>query len=280
MSEEDRRTYESQNAYKSLLTHVYEVYEGGFVMDSLKPIRDLELYIQNNLNLLTLKENEDQETEYYPFYSENIYSIVAGTNKILQVDDMYIKVFDDGIAVTNVDYLSYLMSIELINAKSLIKDDRIAVSLFNIDDDDEKSSCHPRRNVERLTNNRNRTKVKCRTINEFTEIKTNSQGIITQIKSRVRAYGRIRPYHRTAGIWYHARRTIQGRIQFQVKFVRQGSNHEINVHNIVSPTLSYSQTRGKVDNNPTNVSPNNIRFEWIDSWGTTPNTGNVEIQCN
>lgn len=84
---------------------------------------------------------------------------------------------------------------------------------------------------------------------------------------------------RTLGVWFHARRTISGRIKYHVKYLR-GVTHEIDVDEQVNSTLSYSQTRGKTDISPANSHASNIRFISIDSWGTTPSTGTVSENCN
>lgn len=153
------------------------------------------------------------------------------------------------------------------------------ISLFEDDEISPKSSCDPNRNVEEVDNGRNRTKLKLRAHSQIHSISMDGNGGITSITTRVRTFGRIRPYMRTLGVWFHARRTISGRIEYQVKYLR-GSTHEIDVNEQVSSTLSYSQFRGETDISPANSHATNIRFTDIDSWGTTPSTGTVSVECS
>jgi len=266
MNEEDRRIYENQNGYKSLYTQVHEVYE-EINMDEVKDRKEVYDHVNRNQNLLEIAKNEDGELEYRPFYSDNPYSLVANGNRMIIVDSICLKVFDDGLISTNAENFDKLKSQESRSVKNTNLNSDFNISHFRSLDASIKSHCGSyKEDIE--DDNRDRTKlwVEC-----FYE---NISGI-----PYVTGRGQIRPYKKTLGIWYFARRTIEGRIKFDVSYTLNGQTEVYQFNQIIPANLSYTQS--KAFNEPLwpNV-PSNVRFTSIDSWGDTPSTGTATIICH
>lgn len=193
MGEGERREYEKVNGYKSLLTEVHEVY-GGVDIESLESKDELKDYITSNSSYLTLKTNDEGEQEYHPYFSDNEFSALVNSNRLLLVEDICYKIFDDGIVVSHKDNIDFLSSLKGNYAKDIVENKMIVISLFEEEEISPKSSCHPSKNVKRVNNGRNRTKLKLRAHRQIHSISQDSNGGITSITTRVRTFGRIRPY--------------------------------------------------------------------------------------
>src|SRR5690554_4815562 len=157
MSEEDRRAYEKQSGYKSLYTKVHEVYE-EINMDEISDTKEVYDHVNKNQNLLEIAKNEDGELEYRPFYSDNPYSLVAGENRMIIVDSLSIKVFDDGLISTKVENFDKLKSQESRSVKNTNLNSDFNISHFRSLDASIKSHCGPyKEDIE--DDNRDRTKL-------------------------------------------------------------------------------------------------------------------------
>jgi len=279
MGEDERRLYESNAGFKSLLTYVYEIYE-GIDMEELDSKNKLETFVSENSSIVSIRINSDDELEYRPYYSDIDYSIIANTNRMFIVGELCYKIFDDGIVVSQSENIDLLNSLNQISAKDVPKSDRYEISVYFEAEIDGKSTCHPTNNQATVTSGSNRTKLKCITGQQYYgEMQLSPNHPKVKIYG-VHAFGRIRPYKRTLGIWYHARRTISGRIQFTVSWKNGNTPVSASINSNVGPSLSYSQTRSFDHiSTPLGEKPKEIKFTNINSWGTTPNTGNVTIIC-
>lgn len=279
MGEEERRLYESNSGFKSLLTYVYEIYE-KIDMEKLESKNQLESFVSENSNIVSLSVNNDNELVYRPFYSDIDYSIVANTNRMFIVADLCYKIFDDGIVVSNRENIDLLTSLDQIFAKDVPKSDKYEISVYFETEINGKTTCHPTHNEASVTSGNNRTKLKCKAGQQYYgEMQLSPNHPKVKIYG-VHAFGRIRPYNRTLGIWYHARRTISGRIQFTVTWKDGTVPRTKSINNNISGTLSYSQTRSFDElSAPLGEKPKEIKFTNINSWGTTPNTANATIIC-
>lgn len=278
MGEEERRLYESNLGVKSLLTYVYEIYE-RIDMENLESKDQLETFVSENSSIVSLRINNDDEIEYRPFYSDIDYSIVANTNRMFIVADLCYKIFDDGVVVSNRENIDLLSSLNQIFAKDVPKSDSYEISVYFETEIDGKTTCHPTHNEASVTSGNNRTKLKCKAGQQYYgEIQISPSQKVKVYG--VHAFGRIRPYKRTLGIWYHAQRTISGRIQFTVTWKDGTVPRTRSINNNISGTLSYSQTRSFDElSAPLGEKPKEIKFTNINSWGTTPNTANATIIC-
>ncbi|MCC5924797.1 MAG: hypothetical protein JJT77_13520 [Crocinitomicaceae bacterium] len=277
MSEEERRAYEKQNNNKSLLTHVYEVYE-EIDMSKLLDLEPLHKHVKRYHDILEIIENNQGEKEYRAIYSDNPYSALAGKNRMIIIDTMCLKVFDDGLVITNVKNFDALNSLEFKSVEK-VQDKKTFHVLNRFSNEFQmKSGCGQYRE-QRATSGSNRTKI---TIECYA--KGNSAFIFSG-----EVYGLIRPYNRTLGVWFYAQRTITGQFQFDFAYEENGTNIGGLVgsgntivksrNHLVSPTLAYGVARTfPIGTN--GFYPSNYRFSSISSWGTTPNTSNATITCN
>jgi len=278
MNEDERRSNESNDGFKSLLTHVYETYEilnaDRYDSTSTELYEIAIKFQQKNAELFTIRDDGDKDKEFHIHYSDNKYAIVANIDRLFIVENMVFKVFDDGLVGTDKENIDLLNKISEISIKNVAAEKNILIIDFNNEDNSGKTSCHASENENIRTNQRNRTKLTLVAKQFITSINQNT----AQVFRRVETWGKIKPQHRTAGIWFAARRTISGRIKYHVQYLN-GVTHNINVNETVNPNLSYSQTRFLHHSQPVNTSASNIRFISIDSWGDTPSTPTATVVC-
>lgn len=277
MSEEERRNYERQNNYKSLLTYVYEVYE-EIDMSKLVDLEPLHEHVKKNNDILEIIVNKQGEKEYRAIYSDNQYSAVAGKNRMIIIDTTCLKVFDDGLVMTNIKYFDELNSLEFKSIEN-IQDKNTFHVLKRISNELQIKSGCGQYDEGRATSGRNRTKI---------TLECWAKGTSSFIFS-AEVYGLIRPYHKTLGVWYYARRTITGQFQFVFAYEELGTNifglpgsGDTKTHprnHSVNPTLAYAVAR-TFPIVTQGFYPSNYRFSSISSWGTTPNTNSATITCN
>ncbi len=217
MGEAERRSYEKANGYKSLLTTVYEVYE-GIDMESLTSRTELEDYIAMNASFLCIKSDYDREEIYTAYYADNYYAALANSDRMLIVGDICIKVFDDGIASTHVDNLDQLLGLNGVFVKDLVSDEQISISVYEKGDGSERAACDIVHNEKNSPDNGDdRTKLVVHSS------KDKSGGYTT-----LWTEGYVRPYKKTLGIWYYAQRTCTAHIKYEAAYEKSGTTHSIN----------------------------------------------------
>lgn len=265
MGEDERRAYEKENDSKSLLTEVYEVYE-GIGMENLDSRVELEDYIAQHPSILSLKANIDKELEYRPYFSDNHYSTIANKNRLFIVGDICFKVFDDGLVSAPKSNMSLLSEISEISVKDVPQTEEITISHFNLEESTKRASCNSYYNGATQTSGKQRTKVFVTT------------GIYpATIDDIVFLSGKIRPYKKTLGIWYHAKRTISGRFDATAIFFNTIGQQTLTLDDNVPPTLAYSVSISQLDFDFIATRP---KITTIDSWGDTPSTSTVTVICN
>lgn len=149
--------------------------------------------------------------------------------------------------------------------------DQISITDLNLKETDGRAACDHLLNEERTTNGNERTKILMgitifRTENEF------------GFQDLVDLYGRIRPYKKILGIWYHTQRTIEGRLKGDGTF-NNPALRNIGLNTYIAPTLEYSVFRNAGIIN-INVEAYNEQITFIDSWGDTPSTDIVNLDCD
>lgn len=141
----------------------------------------------------------------------------------------------------------------------------------------EKSNCGgATREAFGPVHNRNRTKLRFTVRQIITSINQQTG----HVQRRIEAEGIIRPQMQTAGIWFAARRTITGRITFTAQFLN-GTTQTLSVNeNINNNSPAYSAVRWRLQTLPVNTSASNLHFVSIDSWGDTPSSPPVTLNCH
>lgn len=270
MGEDERRTYEQQNNSKSLLTTVYEAYE-GVDMENLVSREELENHIAKHPSMLSLNTTSDRELEYHPYFSDNHYSAIADKDRLFIIKELCFKVFDDGLVSTHKSNIELLKAISAVSIKDVRQTDEITISELKYEQSTYRAACSSH-NVARETNGKERTKM-------FVAVTLfrmdNGGGNFTDV---VDLYGRIRPYKKTLGVWYHARRTISGKFLATARFNNPGTQ-TFTLNSNVSPQSAYSVYRNQ-GGLSINVPASNPRIVNVNSWGDTPSTSTVSIICN
>lgn len=271
MSEDERREYELAIGKVSLITHSYKIYE-ELDFDNLTDESEIYSHINNHPDFLEIKVNDQGEKEFRTLYSDNIYSYLVGVNRMLILDTICLKVFDDGLITTSMKHYDELLSIKEHSLVNYKKVNHYNLYINNNIGIFEKTNCGTSREATE-TNNKNRTKlwidVKTLVVNDV-----NYGNVPT-----VDGYGQIRSYKKTLGIWAYARRTIEGRIKLDVTYTVTSGVNVIAVNQLISPNLSYTQVR-RFGTLTWPDYPTNLHFSSIQCWGDTPDTATAYINCN
>lgn len=277
MGEDERRAYEAQQGYQSLYTEVHEWYD-QIVPERLTDLQPLYQHVEDHSDWVEIRRDQQGELEYRPIYSENPYSLLAGPDRMLIVGESALKVFDDGFITAPLGALEALRTSSGQSVQAVPTDKSYAVTVFNSTESVLKSNCgRDREDTETNGNNRTKLSVEC-------YVKT-----IGGIVPVGEAKGQIIPQKRTLGVWFRARRTISGRFKFEYAYEQNGTSLsgvpgsgatiETLINDAVGSTLAYSVTR--TYSIPLGgFFPFNYRFSSIDSWATTPSTGNATIVCH
>ena len=147
MSEEERRTYENETNAKSLLTKVYEVYE-GIDLENLTSQSELQNYVDLHSSTLELRTDRNKEYEYRPYFSDNEYSIVANEDRLVVVGETCIKIFDDGIVTTDKANISLLSDINEVSVENILPTDELFVSKISTEEIITRAACNPTYNED------------------------------------------------------------------------------------------------------------------------------------
>lgn len=271
LDDETRQIEENNSGNKSLYTLIYELYEEVNI-EELNSIEELKDHISKYPDFLKIKDNEQ---EYYPVYSENPYSIIAGTNRLFQVNEFYFKVFDDGLLISDKENINDLKSIKESKIQNLKRTNNSFGTVLFKENVMAKATCDPYLNIERTTNNKERTKLKASSsyTNDYNNVNNYPYSVIS-------SFVRIRPYKKTLGVWYHCQRTISGHVKYTVKYTVAGVSEiqSYSENTSVSPQKKFSVTITNGIGLPAHTT--SMGFISIDSWGKTPSTSIVEIKCN
>jgi hypothetical protein len=262
MDEDERRKFEKVKGYKSLYTHVHEVYE-VVNMEELKDMEILENHVSENSKFLEIIKNDLGEREYRPKYSDNPYSILTTSNRLLIVGEKCLKVFNDGLISTNLANINLLDELSSSQLADVDEHSDLVKSIFDVKTENApKGSCGTY-DIDRATNNRDRTKIEVRRY--FHE-------------NYIFADFIVRPYKKTLGIWYYAKRTIVGSINASISFIQASVPETLN---LVSSTSGYKAYKWQPSNfgGSTFGSYTNDTFDFYNGTGDTPSTSTASVNC-
>jgi hypothetical protein len=247
-------------------------------MEKLTDKNEFFFHVANNTDYLEIITNSLGEQEYRPIYSDIRYSLIAHENRMIIIGDKCVKVFDDGLIFAPMKCFNNLIKHNGKTVSSLPSNKDFEVLKSSKIEIEAKSSCGTYREREE-TSGTNRTRI---TLECYPKL-------ISGIVPTAQADGLIRPLKRTAGVWFHAKRTINGRFAFTFAFEQNGANFQgaqgsgqtiyVSINDIVNPTHDYSVPRSY--SLPTGgFYASNYRFSSINSFGDTPSTSSATIVCN
>ena len=273
MGEEERRAYEAEQGYKSLLTKSYELYE-QINPETLTDLEPLYQHVAKHPDWLEIVKDNQGELEYNPIYADNNYSMIAGVDRMIIVGEYALKVFDDGLISAPLEALEVLRSSEGQSVNDVAKNKDFMVTEFSSNTYAQKTNCGLDRE-DISTNGNNRTKL---TLEAY--LKAFNSAFPIPVGE---AQATIIPQLRTLGIWFRARRTSNGRFQFNLAYDLIGINGNVTVieepfNNVIAPVLAYK--RQGTYSFVIGLAPNNYRMSFIDSFGDTFSTPPAEIVCH
>lgn len=249
-------------------TCAYEVYE-KLDIEKATSFEEIEQFVSDNSTNLALKQNEDRELELIAYYVDNRFSAVANKERLFVVGQKYVKVFEDGFAYTDKEHLSDLKLINSIYLTELTENDWLSISAITIGEANGDRSCNNSTSAgTTVTSGKNRTKVTIETYSKSSwQVGVGCKGI-------------IRPYKKSFGVWYFAKRTITGRLEATSRWREDSSDPWLFV-NINSSCSNFHSYKFEVDNfDPTSLGAMPTpRLQSVDSFGDTPSTHAATINC-
>ena len=262
MDEDERRKFEKVNGYKSLYTHAHELYE-VINMEKLKDNKVLENHVSENSIFLEIVKNDLGEREYRPKYSDDPYSVLTTLNRLLIVGEKCLKVFEDGLISTDLTNIYLLEGISASRLEDVDEHSDLVKSKFDVKIyDAPKGSCGIYA-VDRATNNRDRTMIE-----------------VTRYfhQNYIFAECLVRPYKKTLGIWYYAKRTIVASINASISFIQASVPETLN---LVASTGGTHQYKWRVSNfgGSTFGSYTDDTFDYYSGTGDTPSTSTASVYC-
>jgi|GEM_PF-3839208 len=274
MGEKERRLYEKNLGYKSIYTISFEKFE-ELDLSKVETVSEIESFVRFNSEYMRLENLYEDEKELRVLYSDNPYSIIANSDRLFTVGDYAIKVFDNGVVCSRKEDIELLRRLDQIMVQDVPKNLNYEISFFNSVNNMNRSNCHPTNNVETSTSGDDRTRI----IHGVDLLVLPGPPVSY---TEVTAYGTIKPFKRTLGIWFPASRTISGHIAFLFTFNTDvPTSHSLTVNQAInSSSPSYSQTRSDMEAAPMSAIVKDLEFQIISSWGDTPGTPFVMENCN
>lgn len=221
MNEAERREWERQQGFKSYATKCEELFE-ELEAKGINSDEDIYNFVKENSDYFFIREEEGEKylTSYLEFSS---YYQFVDENRMLQIGNNVIKVFDEGVINAPIDKEE-----DLLNVTSFYEPAKEGFNYFETpksefyteykDDDEDGCNCNHIETVARKTNGNNRTYVRFY-INPVSIIDDNP--LVTAYYQEMEYYYndykmKIRPYHRIMFVWYWCRRTISYNVSYTV----------------------------------------------------------------
>ena len=273
LNEDERRVYEKNKGFTSLLTFAYENYE-KLDLENIKSVEDIESFVAQNNSIVALEPNSEREMVFFPYYVDNIFSLLANTNRVFVVGEYFYKVFEDGIGVTKKENFEKLIAINEIYLSKVSQNNWLISTIFFTNELNDRASCN---NAVDMTgtseNGNNRTTVRVSTAS------VTSGGIKYAYLT-----GTIKPYKRTLGVWGPAKRTMDGRLKatadYNAVLNGNGTVHTLSLNQTVAGYKAYSYSASVNNTWSSSYIINRPALKSVDSWGDTPDTPNAVLYCN
>lgn len=214
MNEVERRDWERQQGFKSYATKCEELFE-ELEAKGINSDEDIYDFVKENPDYFYIREEEGEKylTSYLEYSS---YYQFVDENKMLQIGENVIKVFNEGVVIAPVDQEERLLNItsfyEPTQENFAYYENALSESQSVFKDDNE-CNCTPIEVIARGTNGNNRTYVRFYRDGLYDDY---GFGIITY-------YMKIRPYKRTLGVWYWCNRTIHYNVEYVISDILGGT---------------------------------------------------------
>lgn len=219
MGDAERRDWERQQGFKSFATKCEELFE-EFETKGINSDNDIYDFVKANPEYFYIREEDGEKylTSYLEFSS---YYQFVDENRMLQIGNNLIKVFDEGVITAPI-----CEEEKLLNVSSFFEPAQESFSYFENNQTDFVSEvkhedgcdCDPIETIARKTNDNNRTYA--RFYIDKVAILTGNSMLDSYYYENDVYYNdyrmKIRPYHRILGIWYWCRRTISYNVSYSM----------------------------------------------------------------
>lgn len=260
MTENERMAWESGNNFKSFATECQELF---YELKQKSTLSDENIvsFVENNRDKFYLLDENDG-IYLRSHLEESYYYYLVNTDRIIQIADKIIKVFDDGLMIGNPEDIELIKSTK--TYKALKKEhieyrDAFKTQLSSKEYD---CNCNRQETIARQTNNRNRTYIR---VYVETDAPSSLYGNVSYCMT-------VRPYHKTAGIWYWCNRSITYDMTVRIT----------NGQTFTRKKLSAPSTSSVEQVCFTTISNENILtsgFTNISGWGKTPDA-ECQVSCS
>ena len=219
MNEAERRNWERQQGFKSFATKCEELFE-KFEAKGINSDEDIIEFVKSNSEYFYIREEDGEKylTSYLEFSS---YYQFVDENRMLQIGENLIKVFDEGVISGPI-----CEEEKLLNISSFYEPAQEGFNYYENGQTDFVSEtkhedgcdCDTKETIARKTNENNRTYV--RFYIDKVAIQTGNAILDAYYYEYDMFYNdyrmKIRPYHRILGIWYWCRRTISYNVSYSM----------------------------------------------------------------
>lgn len=252
MSEAERREWEKQQGFKSYATKCNELFE-AFEAKGINSDQDIYNFVKENSDYFYIRE-EDGEKYLSSHLEDSPYRVLANESQLFIINTQLFKLLKDGIVKTC--FSNYDIIKEVTSITEILQIEEIEVLPTN--------SCKSIVKKQfRETNGDERTLAEVYI--DYSPITGGWE--VTYL---------IRPYKRTLGVWYWARRTITGEMNTNWRYKKYDGDKwwtgSTEPFHLTTGVLSYCIETRIGDLGYRNYSLNTAEFTKIDGWADTPST--------
>lgn len=260
MTENERIAWESDNNFKSFATECQELFNELEQRSTLTDDDILSL-VENNGDKFYLQDETDGK--YLRAHLEDsYYYYVVNSDRIIQIADKIIKVFDEGLMIGRPEDIEIIKSTKTYKALKREHIEYRDAFRTQLPSREYECNCNRQETIARQTNNRNRTYIR---VYVETDAPSSLYGNVSYCMT-------VRPYHRTAGIWYWCNRSITYNMTVRIT----------NGQTFTRQKLSAPSTSSVEQVCFTTISSENILtsgFTNINGWGKTPDA-ECPVSCS
>lgn len=290
MSEEERRSWEQSQGFKSYATKCNELLE---ILDQKKNISDediLDLVNENSGLFFIREENGEKYLENY--LEDSPYKYFVNESQMMQVETSLLKAFKDGYAVgchKDIDKLKKAKTLDELSASDkflivkIIKSEKTIDLNINLANENkakkdkvwEDAHTHElwrfigQRDNNAFNSNRNVAKIY---LDSYYEGTTQIGDFTLPDKKRWFIEGLVKSYHRAATIWYNSKRTHKYNIHTEWTYDNMPSTSGVENSKELNGILCFERVFFK---QTFTSKPIEFKFTKFTGWASTPDTPKI-----
>ena len=219
----DRAAYEDANGFTSYGRQCDDIYYPSVDEESdasLQTDEEIDAFVEEHNEYVQLMEDYDGESLYVPrLFDHPFRYFITKEDRIFQIEDTYIKVFESGIVSTDVDYLNELKNLREEELPSITENNDIFCYSSFLLLSQTKHKVAVRNNYyfgeARNSADKERIRIESKVVIDGNKKKTKASYYISNS---------IKPFHKLGKNWHLAKRTVNYYIDFKYSFNSSPNN--------------------------------------------------------